>query len=284
MPSRPASEYTATTHGDVYAPPAGRLSSPGARSSPPPSVAGPRADRSAHASVSPLQATWVAHTSPLRNPNPVVPAASRNASSWPPRPWRPSRLWTPCSRVRRIGRRSRLHRPLKSRSSVARAGTGSTTAARPMPSDPRPRFSTRCRSRRTPVSVSSSSVMTATDAAASTSSQVRVDGALSSRRTSPASSSRGAASAPAAAGPSAPAASRNTWSAGRPLQPSPNVGSRLSRSGSSIEEGGTEGTEARARELRAASSSAPRSAPQCSTAGTPVPRASTTTLTPAARR
>ncbi len=281
-PSNPASEYTATHHGPTYRSPGPSTISPGAGSSPAPSTDAPSGEASAHSSVSPLHAACTAHTSPVRNPKLGVPAASRNALSCPPRPCRPSRACTPCASGRRIGRRSRPHTPLKSCSSVARAGIGSTDAARVTTSGPRPWFSISRRVVSTPSGVSSSGTRIATPASSSVRSNT------TERPSRPATASvpvnRGARARAAATGPSGPDGSRETCSPGRPLHPSPQVGTSPTRSGTSIDDGATAGTDAAATASACSVLSSPRSRPQCSTVGMAVPRVSTRRLTPAARR
>ncbi len=141
--------------------------SPGPSSSPPPSTHSPSGVRSAYDAWSPDHATCVAHTSPWPKPKPGTPAASSSVASWPVRPWRPSRRCVPEVQDRRCGARSRHHRPVRSSSSVARAGTGSADRTAASTSGEAPELVTDVRSRSSPASVSSRVSATSQPASAS---------------------------------------------------------------------------------------------------------------------
>ena len=108
---------------------------PAPSASPPPSTAAcgpaPSGSRSTRCSWLPLHATCVAHTSPDRKPKPAVPATMSSVASWPVRPRRPVRSQVPSASGRRCGERSRHQRPVRSSTSSARAGSGSTARSAP---------------------------------------------------------------------------------------------------------------------------------------------------------
>ena len=97
------------------------------------------------------------HTSPARKLKPGVPAVSTSGASCPVRPRRPSRTQAPIASGWRCGARSRHHRPLRSSSSVARAGIGRAGQRPPSWYGAVASFVTRCRTCRTPDVVSSRS-------------------------------------------------------------------------------------------------------------------------------
>ena len=86
----------------------------------------PSGSRSTRCTWLPLQATCTAHTSPRRKPKPGVPTTSSRVASWPVRPRRRLRSQVPWRAGCRCGERSRHQRPVRSSTSPARAGSGST--------------------------------------------------------------------------------------------------------------------------------------------------------------
>ena len=61
----------------------------------------------------------------------ACPAVSSRVASWPVRPRREARRWVPSEQAERCGDRSRHQRPVRSRTSVARGGSGSSARRAP---------------------------------------------------------------------------------------------------------------------------------------------------------
>ncbi len=127
----------------------------------------PSARLSRYCSWLPLQPRCVAQTWPRRLAKPAVPAATSSEESWPVRPCRPVRTQVPCWTACRCGWFSRHQRPVRSSSSVASRGTGSTEASSSSWYSAVPLLVSVCASSRRPPGCRVSSELTSSPASAS---------------------------------------------------------------------------------------------------------------------
>jgi hypothetical protein len=219
----------------------------------------------------PLQPKCVAHTWPRRLEKPAVPAATSSEESWPVRPCRPVRTQVPCCTVCRCGWFSRHQRPVRSSSSVAFRGTGSTVASSSSWYAAAPLLVSVCASSRRPPGWRVSSELTSSPASESR-------WMISTPRPPSCTWAETTRRAGEKSWPGPPSAFRCPRRPGRPAQPEEACGSSPAVTGMSRAEWGTG-----PRRIARLGRCSPRSAPQWTISASPESKASRR-LVPAERR
>ena len=249
MPSMPPRCRPRAPGRRVASPRAGAAARPSSSSSPPSRTVPLSGDRSTTSSWLPLQATCIAHTSPLRKPKPACPTSTPIEELKPGRPRRVDRVQVPTSTGCLCGCRSRQWWPVKSRISVATDGSGNATSSPSTTYVPWPVLVTACLSSSIPLVWRVSSVTSCKPCS----------GALERTTTSP------PADCVTSTEPKTGAVSRPPrWprSPGRPTYPSPACGGRVTATRSSGPLPASGRRTARLRPDSVLGSAAPSAAPQ----------------------